>query len=193
MGQEILVAEQKKSRCFEEFVLPHLDAAYNLARWITRDGQDAEDIVQEAYLRAFKFFKGFHGENGRAWLLAIVRNTSYTWLKENRKQESNTPFEEETHSSDAMSAAMTQQSIGHNPESVLAHHDELRLLTQALENLPLEFREIVVLRDLEDMSYKEIADVLEIPIGTVMSRIARGRRLLSERLMLNTQEPHHGL
>ncbi len=166
--------EQSKTRRFEAIVLPHLDAAYNLARWLTRSDQDARDIVQEAYLRAFKFFDGFRGGNGRAWLLGIVRNTFYTWLRQNRKQDSNTPFDEESHSMEATGPGQPDN----NPESILSRADDARRLNQALAKLPLEFREIVVLRDLEDLSYKEIAEVSAIPIGTVMSRLARGRKLL---------------
>jgi len=166
--------EQSKTRRFEAIVLPHLDAAYNLARWLTRSDQDARDIVQEAYLRAFKFFDGFRGGNGRAWLLGIVRNTFYTWLRQNRKQDSNTPFDEESHSMEATGPGQPDN----NPESILSRADDARRVNQALAKLPLEFREIVVLRDLEDLSYKEIAEVSAIPIGTVMSRLARGRKLL---------------
>lgn len=168
------MTEQTSSRRFEMVVLPHLDAAYNLARWLTRSDSDAEDVVQEACLRAFKFFAGFRGENGRAWLLGIVRNTCYTWLQHNRKQNLNTPFDEESHSLEARDSSRPDD----NPESILARSDDVRLLNRALEKLPLEFREVVVLRDLEDLSYKEIAEVSAIPIGTVMSRLARGRRML---------------
>ncbi len=181
--------DQSKTRRFEVIVLPHLNAAYNLARWLTRNDQDAHDIVQEACLRAFKFFDGLRGDNGRAWLLGIVRNTFYNWLEQQRKHTANTPFDEESHSLE--SAAPSQPYC--NPESIQARADDARLLNQALARLPLEFREVVVLRDLEDLSYKEIAEVSAIPIGTVMSRLARGRKLLLADLGRSKQELTDGL
>lgn len=159
--------EQSKISRFEQAVLPHLDAAYNLARWLTRNEADAEDVVQEAYLRAFKFFGGFHGENSRAWLLTIVRNTSYTWLQQNRAHELTTEFDEEIHSIES-----------DNPETMLLERADRALLKQALEELPVEFREVVVMRELEGLSYKEIAGMIDVPIGTVMSRLARARKRL---------------
>lgn len=176
--------DQSKTRRFEAMVLPHLDAAYNLARWLTRSDHDARDIVQEASLRAFRFFDGFRGENGRAWLLSIVRNTFYSWLEQGRRQGSSTPFDEEAHS---MESGL--EPLDNNPESILSRADDARCVNQALARLPLEFREVVVLRDLQDLSYKEIAEVAAIPIGTVMSRLARGRKLLLADLGQITQEP----
>ena len=181
--------DQSKTRRFEVMVLPHLNAAYNLARWLTRSDQDAHDIVQEACLRAFKFFDGLRGENGRAWLLGIVRNTFYTWLEQHRKHEVNTPFDEESHSLEGVTLSQPDS----NPESILARADTARLLNEALARLPLEFREVVVLRDLEDLTYKEIAEVSAIPIGTVMSRLARGRKLLLADLGRNKRESCDGL
>lgn len=147
--------------------MPHLDAAYNLARWLTRNDTDAEDVVQEAYLRAFKFFGSFHGMNGRAWTLQIVRNTYYTWVQKNRTAERATEFDEELHSTD----------LG-NPETILIGQNDAIELRQMLDELPIEFREIVVLRDLEGLSYKEIANIAQLPLGTVMSRLARARKRL---------------
>lgn len=170
---------QDKTRRFQEIALPHLKAAYNLARWLTRNDQDAEDVVQEAYMRAFKFFDGFRGADGRAWLLAIVRNTTYTWLKENRGVMPTTPFDEEFHSLDGDRAVEAHEQPDNNPEAILLMTDRRRILNQALESLPMEFREVLVMRELEELSYKEIADVAGIPIGTVMSRLARGRKLLA--------------
>jgi len=167
-----------KARQFEEVTLPHLNAAYNLARWLTHSDQDAQDIVQEAYLRAFKFFDGFHGEEARAWLLAIVRNTTYTWLRQNREYVSHMPFDEEFGDFNESGSATLCQQLDNNPAAILARNDDKRLLDQALAQLPVEFREVVVLRELEDCSYKEISEIAGIPIGTVMSRLARGRRLL---------------
>ena len=180
--------DQSKTRRFEAMVLPHLDAAYNLARWLARNDHDARDIVQEASLRAFRFFDGFRGENGRAWLLSIVRNTFYTWLEQHRRQGSSTPFDEESHSMES-----DPGQPDNNPESILSRADDARRVNQALARLPLEFREAVVLRDLQDLSYKEIAEVAAIPIGTVMSRLARGRKLLLADLGQITQESDDAL
>jgi RNA polymerase sigma factor (sigma-70 family) len=167
-----------KARRFEEMTLPHLNAAYNLARWLTHSDQDAQDIVQEAYLRAFKFFDGFHGEEARAWLLTIVRNTTYTWLRQNREPVPHVPFDEEFGDFNEASSATLCQQPDNNPAAILARNDDKRLLDQALAQLPVEFREVLVLRALENFSYKEISEIAGIPIGTVMSRLARGRRLL---------------
>jgi RNA polymerase sigma-70 factor (ECF subfamily) len=158
---------------FEEAVLPHLRAAYNLARWLTRDETDAEDVVQEAYLRAFKHFGSFHGGDGRPWLLAVVRNTCYTWMQHNRSPELTIPLDDELHDIESKDL---------NPEARLLQSADTQMVRQALEDLPVEFREVLVLRELEDLSYKQIADVVGIPIGTVMSRLARARKRLQERL-----------
>ena len=147
--------------------MPHLDAAYNLARWMTRDGADAEDVVQDAYLRAFKFFDGFHGGDSRPWLLKIVRNSCYSWLQKNRGLTAMAEFDEEQHSSQILDA-----------ETELIGKIDSRLLKPMLEELPLEFREVIILRELEGLSYKEIAGVADLPLGTVMSRIARARERL---------------
>jgi RNA polymerase sigma-70 factor (ECF subfamily) len=155
-----------------EELLSHLDAAYNLARWLTRNATDAEDVVQEAYLRALKHFRSFHGSDSRPWLLAIVRNTFYTWRQRNRASEQGIPFDEELHS-----------SLDHqNPEVQLLQKADNQLVRQAIEELPAEFREVIVLRELEGLSYKQISNVTEIPVGTVMSRLARGRKRLEQRL-----------
>jgi RNA polymerase sigma factor (sigma-70 family) len=186
------VTETRTER-FQQVALPHLNAAYNLARWLTRSDHDAEDIVQEAYLRAFKFFDGFHGDDARGWLLAIVRNTAYTWMQQNREHLLNTPFEEEFHSLEDNESASAPNQMDSNPESILARHDDRRLLDRALEQLPVEFREVLVLRELEDLSYKEIANIASIPIGTVMSRLARGRKLLGQCLRRIEKESSDGL
>src|SRR6266511_4088875 len=158
---------------FEEAMLPHLDAAHNLARWLLRNEQDAQDVVQEAYLRAFKSFAGFHGSNGRAWLLTIVRNTSYTLLKKNRAVDLTITFDEEIH-------APGYESV--SPATILEHSEDAELIREAMDELPAEFREILTLRHQEGLSYKEIADVAQIPPGTVMSRLARARAKLKEYL-----------
>jgi len=154
---------------FEEAVLPHLDAAYNLARWLMRNDADAQDVVQDAYLRALKFFGGFRGTDARAWLLTIVRNTCYTWLKRTRSREIVSDFTE---------AMYAKESTEPDPETVQLIKAQTQLVAEAIEQLPIEFREIVVLRELEELSYKEIAAVTGIPIGTVMSRLARARKRL---------------
>jgi RNA polymerase sigma-70 factor (ECF subfamily) len=159
---------------FEQAVLPHLDAAHNLARWLTRNEQDAQDVTQEAFLRAFRFFEGYQGGNMRAWLLIIVRNTCYSWLHRNRPPESDVEFDEAIHSSEL--------SGGADPEvQVLASADK-ETVHRALEELPDIFREVLVLREMEGMSYKEIADVASVSLGTVMSRLARARTRLRQSL-----------
>ena len=164
---------------FEQAILPHLDAAYNLARWLTRRDQDAEDVVQEAYLRAFQFFGSFRGDDGRTWLLTIVRNTCYTWLHKNRSREQTVSFDEEQH-------GLTLAEQG--PEAHLLQAEDAEMLYGALRELPTEFREVVVLRELEELSYKEIAGIAGIPVGTVMSRLARGRERLQEILNRRVKE-----
>jgi RNA polymerase sigma-70 factor (ECF subfamily) len=158
---------------FEAVMLPHLDAAHNLARWLLRNEQDAQDVVQEAFLRAFKSFGGFHGSNGRAWLLTIDRNTSYTLLKKNRAVDLTTPFDEEIHASGHDSVS---------PATILEHSENAELIKEAMDELPTEFREILALRHQESLSYKEIAEIAHIPPGTVMSRLARARAKLREYL-----------
>jgi len=147
--------------------MPHLDAAYNLARWLAGNDHDAEDIAQEACVRAFRFVGGCRGSDGRAWLLAIVRNTAYSWLKKNRSQPLISIDDDDCpEMEDPMDAASS------------FHSSDTDALRAALETLPLEFREALVLRELEGLSYKEIAEVAEVPLGTVMSRLARARRQL---------------
>ncbi|HEU4618059.1 MAG TPA: sigma-70 family RNA polymerase sigma factor [Gammaproteobacteria bacterium] len=165
---------------FERVFAAHLDAAYDFARWLSRDDRNAEDVVQEACLRAFKSIDGFRGENGRAWLLAIVRNTYYTWFKKNQPEALGVPYDEETLTAD--DAALGGADGAGSIEQTLHRRDARRLVNDALARLPDEFREVVVLRELEDLSYKEIASVAGIPIGTVMSRLARARKLLAEHL-----------
>jgi len=163
-----------KAMNFEEAVMPHINAAYNLARWLTRNDADAQDMVQEAYLRALRFFSGFRGTDARAWLLTIVRNTCYTWLRRNRSPELSCDFDE---------VVLARESEGPDPETEQLKKAQAQMVNEAIEKLPIEFREVVVLRELEELSYKEIAVVLGVPIGTVMSRLARARK----RLMLLLQ------
>ena len=152
---------------FEQLVLPHIDAAFNLARWLLRRREDAEEVAQEALLRACRFFRGFHGGDARAWLLRIVRNTCYSWLEKNRPRELMVEFDEELH----------PRPIA-TPESIAIADEDRERLSRALESLPPRVREILVLRELEGCSYKEIAAVMSIPIGTVMSSLSRARRQL---------------
>ena len=176
-GAVLALGGKDKLQHFEQAMMPHMDAAYNLARWLTRNEDDAQDVVQEAYLRAFRFFDGFHGLEARAWLLTTVRNTCYTWLERNRHNRSATSFDEEIHSldEDAM-----------NPSALALKSGDVEMIRQSLEELPDEFREVIVLRDLEEMPYKQIAEVIKVPLGTVMSRLARARgklkRILCSRL-----------
>jgi len=165
--------ESAELASFEETMLPHIDAAHNLARWLLRNEQDAQDVVQEAYLRAFKSFGGFHGSNGRAWLLTIVRNTSYTLLKKNRAVDLTTTFDEEIHATGHDSAS---------PAAILEHAEDAELIRNAMDQLPTEFREILALRHQEGLSYKEIGDIAQLAPGTVMSRLARARAKLKEYL-----------
>ncbi len=148
-------------------MLPHMSAAYNFARWLLRDESGAEDVVQESYLRALKYFRGYHGGDSRAWLLTIVRNTSYNWLQQNRSRELMNPIDDTTEALTATNDA--------NPETVLLQRIDQDLIRQALTELPIEFREILILREMEGLSYKEIAALADLPIGTVMSRLARAR------------------
>jgi RNA polymerase sigma-70 factor (ECF subfamily) len=158
---------------FERDLLPHLDAAYDLARWLTRDDHDAEDLVQTAYLRALRAAGGPHGATARAWLLAIVRNACFTWLRREKVRGPMASFDEDVH------GAGTDAT---DPERPLLREDQARLVRKALEELPVDLREVVVLRELEGLSYKEIAAVADIPVGTVMSRLARARERLRRRL-----------
>jgi len=181
VAKEQRVSESTSLTRFEEAVVPHLNAAYNLARWLTRNEQDAEDVVQEAYLRAWKFFGSFRGGESRPWLLTIVRRTCYTWLQHNRAPEGVTEFDDERHSVASEEA---------NPETLLLQRVNAQVLRQALEALPVEFREVIILRELEDCSYKEIAAITDVPLGTVMSRLARARQRLQHGLV---SQAHGGL
>ena len=159
---------------FETAVLPHLDAAYNLARWLTRNEHDAEDVVQEAFLRAFRYFDRLKGEEARPWLLGIIRNTCFTWLEKNRPAELVSVEDLDAVRVDPASEANAPST----PEVILLQTANRKLVNQALEELPVAFREVIVMREIEDMTYKEIAAVVGIPMGTVMSRLSRGRELL---------------
>lgn len=156
-------------------MLPHVDAAFNLARWLTRNDHDAEDVVQDAMLRAYRFFDGLRGEP-RPWLLAIVRNTCFSWLQANRPADVAT-LEDAHHE---------ERDDAEGPEALAARSLDRRMLNEAIAALPVQFREVLILRELEDFSYKDIARIADIPIGTVMSRLARARRLLSDSMRVIT-------
>lgn len=167
---------------FEQTVLPHLHAAYNLARWLLRNEADADDVTQEAFVRAYRFFESFHGGNAKTWILTIVRNSCYTWLKQHRLEKSTMPFDEQLHSPDSTEPESGITPYSASPEAMVLQAADHRQLHRCLEALPLEFRESLVLRELEGLSYKEISTIMEVPIGTVMSRLARGRSLLLRQL-----------
>ena len=154
---------------FEEMFLPHLDSAHNLAMWITRNEQDARDIVQESYLRAFRFFDTFRGGDGKAWLFEIVRNTSRTWLRRESRNAAAEPFDESLHTTEHSS-----------PEEVVSGRERIGLLRRCIEMLPIEFREVLIMRELEEMSYREIGDATGLAAGTVMSRLSRARKRLED-------------
>ena len=170
-GIEGDVSRSERTARFEETFLPCLDAAYNLARWLTRNAHDAEDLVQEAYLRAFEHYDSFRGQSARAWLLTIVRNTCYSHLRRAIPTGEADEFDEHVHS---------PQRSSEDPESFALKEADSRQLAAALEGLPEEYREAIVLRELEELSYKEVSAIAGVPIGTVMSRLARGRERLRQ-------------
>jgi RNA polymerase sigma-70 factor (ECF subfamily) len=155
---------------FEQLVMPHLGAGYNLARWLARDASDAEDIVQDACLRAMKYIDSLNRADARAWFLTIVRNAYYDWCGRNR------PTEIARDDGRAIDAAIDHDAI--DPEQAAMRRSDTKVLADAVAELPLAFREVLILREMEDLSYKEIARIADIPIGTVMSRLARARALL---------------
>lgn len=174
--------ESSELERFEAVVLPHLDAAYTLARYLTRNDHDAQDVVQDASLRALRYFRSFRGAasgEGRAWLLAIVRNTAYTWRQRHRADTLTTEFDEERHS---------ETVADEHTEAALEAGSERAALHRAIQELPREFREVIVLRELEGLSYKEISDVAGVPVGTVMSRLSRARRRLEEALCAEPED-----
>jgi RNA polymerase sigma-70 factor (ECF subfamily) len=176
-----IVTDEFRARRFDTTVMIHLDAAYNLARWLIRNPQDAEDCVQEACLRALRFFDGFRGGDARSWLLTIVRNTCYTWLQRSRAGGQTVEYDDEAMSLYRQEAGDTPAE-NENPEMQLLRQADGRWIESALNAMPPEFREVLVLRELEDLPYKQIADIAGVPIGTVMSRLARARAQLRKRL-----------
>lgn len=183
--------DANERRRFDTLVLPHLDAAFNLARWLCGGTTDADDVVQEAFLRAFRLFASFRGELPRPWLLAIVRNTWFTMCRQ-RKTAAETDYDE-----DAADPALPDwHGTPTDPEQSLLREDDIRLVHAALERLPVVFREVIVLRELEDLPYRDIARIVDIPAGTVMSRLARGRKMLAAQIVMlrgETRETGHEL
>lgn len=168
--------KEEKDSLFRNTIIPHLDAAYNLARWLARNEYDAEDIVQDSFVRAYSYFNSFSGNNGKGWVLAIVRNTFYTWHQKKQVRLSVEVGEE---------VSDDQILYEQTPEVEMETKDIQKEVRMAINSLPLEFREVIILREMESLSYKEIAAMIQVPIGTVMSRIARGREML--RVLLSKQ------
>jgi RNA polymerase sigma-70 factor (ECF subfamily) len=164
------ITPESRLQLFEEMILPHLNAAYNLARWLTRNEHDAQDMVQEAYLRAFRFFDSYRGGDGKSWLLEVVRNTCFTFHRREKRNVS-VVFDDATH---------TPSVNTPNAEESLVEADNRTILQNCIEGLPEAFREVLVMRELEEMSYRQIADVAGLPPGTVMSRLSRARKRLEE-------------
>jgi len=173
---------RSRTKCFEEVCLVHLSAAHNLAYWLTRDPRNAEDIVQEACLRAYKFIETYDGTNGRVWFLAIVRNTFYTWIEKTRAEKRNIEFDEYVLAAHGYDMETLERDDNYSIDASLQRDESRRWVNRALALLPPEFREVIVLRELEELSYKEISTVARIPIGTVMSRLSRARDLLLQHL-----------
>jgi len=173
--------DEAKAVDFDRIFLPHMDAAYNFARWLVRDDHDAQDVVQEAYLRAIRFVGGFRGGDPRTWILSIVRNTAYTWLRQNRGVGLPGEFNETLHSQSAEECDLETEAL---------RKADGAMVRAALDELPDEFREVIVMREIEGLSYREIADVVEVPIGTVMSRLARARGKLAVALKPRIPKEH---
>lgn len=185
------LGDDDKTAQFEALAMPHIDAAYNLARWLTRDPHAADDLVQDAYLRAFRFLDSFRGGDARAWLLTIVRNTYYTALRDGRHEKGDVSFEEDQHG--AADVDGSDSRSGGDPARIAARRDLDRSVNQALDRLPRAFREVLVMKEMDDLSYKQIAQVVDVPIGTVMSRLARARKLLLSLLTRDQAGEQDGL
>lgn len=177
---------EDRRRRFELLALPHLDAAYNLARWLAGNPTDAEDVVQDAYLRAYRYFDAFQGGNFRVWLLTIVRNAFVTWVKENRSGRMvfvpDTPLAETADTEETTWGSRTR-----DPEALLMDSIDSQALSRLMEKLPSEYREVLLLREVEDLAYKEIAAVIGVPMGTVMSRLSRARLALRKLWLENAE------
>jgi RNA polymerase sigma-70 factor, ECF subfamily len=170
-GQVSASADPRRQARFEAIVLPHLDTAYALARWMTRNDADAADVAQEAFLRAFRYFDSYRGDDAKSWVLKIVRRTCYSWLERNHPADV-VSLEAEAEFGDAVAASAIDAEV------LLESRSDLRLLDQLIEALPAPLREMIVLRELHELGYREIAEVTGVPIGTVMSRLHRARSLL---------------
>jgi RNA polymerase sigma-70 factor (ECF subfamily) len=181
------VTDQTQRAAFEQMVLPHLDEAFNLARWLTGNRSDAQDVVQEAFLKAYKYFSSFRGSESRAWLLTIVRRSCWSWLRSNRSHQ--LAFTDEDLDAElqggATVVALHPNSV-ETPESLLSDKETRSHLNRAVQNLPVHYREVIVLREIHELSYREIADIAGVPIGTVMSRLARGREALAKVVIVGT-------
>ena len=182
--------DDRRSR-FEQLVLIHMDAAYGFACWLTRNESQAEDAVQEAYCRAFRYFGSFRGSDARPWLFGIVRNTCYTLIEQEQASTRLTEFHDESHSEESVAAGAVL-SFPVNPETAAIVSADRDLVHRCLRALPAEYREALVLREMHECSYKEIAAIAAIPIGTVMSRLARGRRLLQRTISERTRRKDTG-
>ena len=166
---------------FERLVLPHFDAAFGLALWLTRDPVQAEEAVQEAFLRAFKYFHTFRGNEARPWLLGVVRNACFALMEAERAAVATMPFDEDMHSDDAaLPGGVLRLPV--DPEAALIARADRQAVQRCLRELPPQYREVIVLRELHECSYREISQIADIPLGTVMSRLARGRKLLQSAL-----------
>ena len=182
------VPDRDRSEEFQRLAMPHLKSAYQLSRWLTRSDHDAEDVMQEAYMRAFKYFESFHGTDARTWLLSIVRNTYCTWRERQPARAEADPIARvKSDEADALFFELADEREP-RPDAALLREADQTMVDAAIRALPLEFREVVVLREIEELSYKEIAAVLDVPIGTVMSRLARGREQLRRDLARRIDE-----
>lgn len=177
-GRSQVLDDTKRAR-FVRLVLPHLDAAFDLARWLTRDATQAEDAVQEAYLKAFRLFGTFRGEDARPWILAVVRHCCCTLLEKERRASSSVPFDEEAHGAESVSSAAVLR-FPIDPEAVAIENADREELRRRLRALPPDYREALVLREIHGCSYAEIARIAAVPLGTVMSRLSRARRMLQQ-------------
>lgn len=181
--------ETDKAERFRELAVPHLDAAYNLARWLTGNAADADDLVQDAFLSAFRFFDQHRGGSAKPWLMKILRNTHFSRLRNARRMLRSTPFEDVAEEAER---ALSDGREPTHPEAVLLWNEDAETVRSAMRELPADQRAILVLREVEDMSYRDIAEALDIPLGTVMSRLARARKLLANKVTGVDQEAAHG-
>jgi RNA polymerase sigma-70 factor (ECF subfamily) len=165
------VQERSRLALFEDLALPHLDAVFNFARWLMRNDDEAQEVVQETFLRALRYFDSYRGSDAKAWLFAILRNTCLTWRSRKRQTGATESFDEGTHS---------PQTVMRDQEQQMIDAGQMVTLRRCIEMLPLEYREVLIMRELEEMSYRQISEVMAVPVGTVMSRLSRARRRLGE-------------